>query len=242
MREYIWLSYTVRIRNESDLDIFGNDTTVGKDKILSLHFDAFKSFTIEEHRGLFDLFSHLILSDGIEKRMQQMATKLNADAAPFTPSTTVTRAMDVDVDPRNDIFVIVERSETECLLESINESGDIFVSKMDEYMITNFDRNTVLDRVKEAAGASFEHVEVLLLHLKYTREMRITSWIERESSVYEPANPLPNKIEDLLMANTPTRCLFFDSIHPRNINTETKAIHQAAHLAVEEIIINCLTH
>jgi oligoribonuclease (3'-5' exoribonuclease) len=107
--------------------------------------------------------------------------------------------MDESEDSGNGIFVIVERSETELLLESVMDNSDMYVSKMDDYTITNFDRSTALDRVKETAGASFEQVEVLLPQLKFTREMKTTGWIARKS-VYEPANPVPNRIEEMLVS------------------------------------------
>ena len=84
------------------------------------------------------------------------------------------------------------------------------------------------------AGASFEHVSVFLPTLRFTNEMRTTSWIVRETE-YVSATPLPNKIEDMLVEKPFVDCLFFDSILPANVNAETRAINQAAHTVIEEI-------
>ena len=113
-----------------------------------------------------------------------------------------------DVSSGDNRFSIIIRSLTECKLDTIKETGDVYVSKMDEYTITNFDQSTVPNRVKEAAGASFEHVSVLLPTLKFTNEMRTTSWIVRETT-YEPTTPLPNRIEEMLVAKPAIDCLFF---------------------------------
>jgi hypothetical protein len=40
------------------------------------------------------------------------------------------------------------------------------------------------------------------------------------------------------MDRPPIECLFFESIHPTNINKETKQIGQAAHKAVDQILVS----
>jgi hypothetical protein len=65
----------MRSKNETEIQFFGNETSWGKYQILLLHFDAFKSFSIEERPTLLDLFHHLIISDGIKKDGSQQDSR-----------------------------------------------------------------------------------------------------------------------------------------------------------------------
>ena len=155
------------------------------------------------------------------QKQQQGDAKISSTA----PTASVAAKMEVeDVSSGDNPFIIIICTLTECKLDTIQEIGDVFVSKMDEYKIMNFDQSTVLHRVKEAAGASFGHVSVLLPTLNCTNdlEMRTTSWIVRETE-YVPTTLLPNRIEDMLVAKPAIGCLFFDSILPTKVNADTRA-------------------
>jgi hypothetical protein len=88
--EYIWLLYTMRSCTETEIEIFGSDIGLGKYQILLMHYDAFKCLSIEERPALFELFHHLILADGIKKKLtDNKAAKRNREVTTADSSTVV---------------------------------------------------------------------------------------------------------------------------------------------------------
>jgi hypothetical protein len=137
-----------------------------------------QSFSIEERTMLYDIFHIFILADKLrdEKCNETPATD-NQTVMPFVDPVN---EMDLDTVSSNDQFVIVKRSKTECLLETITDTGDIFVSKLDIATIDYSDNSNLIDKVKEVAGTSLERHTVFLLQLKYNDELKITEWVEEK--------------------------------------------------------------
>ena len=79
------------------------------------------------------------------------------------------------VAPKIDKFITVHLSPAEILLDTVIESGDVYVSRLVETPITTFDQDKALEKAIEAAGTGLGNEKVCLPHLKFTREMRIIS-------------------------------------------------------------------
>jgi len=235
--EYIWLSYTIRSEKSNEQAVFVTGPRLNNYKELCKNFEAACHFIIEEQSKLYDLFHHFIVMDGFSKiRTIAKAATANVEVSPAAKSNE----MDIEpaVAPNSSKFVSVHLSATEVMMNTITERGEVFVSKLAEKSITTFEPEKALEKVKEAAGTGLGNEKVCLPHLKFTHEMRITSWVERETNPIDPVVVLPAKIEDLLSDRPPIKCEVFESIHPDNINHETEAIDQAAHFAIEQITLS----